>query len=305
MGRAVAIEGNVVIAGANRENGNQGAVYRYDCTGVTTPATCPQRDKLVADVRSTNDEFGWSVAISGLRVLVGARRATTSSGSEAGEAHLFICPSAGAACNAGAADLLTASDGAASDQFGFSVDIQGTMAFVGAHQADTNLGAVYVFDCSSLPCSEEDKFVANDSATGDFFGRSISMSGDRVLIGTGSQNVDVGAAYLFDCASIPCTQLTKINASDAASGDNFGEEVRLLGSTALIRSSPDTPTLDAGAAYLFDCGSLPCTEEAKLVASDGAAGDFYGLGLGLSSSLIAVGAGRDDSEQGSAYIYRR
>jgi len=74
---------------------------------------------------------------------------------------------------------VTASERLASSNFGFSVSVSGSMALVGAHHEDIggneNQGSAYLFDCTSLPCSQVDKLVASDGASGDLFGFSVSL----------------------------------------------------------------------------------------------------------------------------------
>ena len=95
---------------------------------------------------------------------------------------------------------LTASDGAASDWFGFSVSISGDIAIVGAYKDDSGQGSTYVFVRSGTTWTEQQKLTASDGAASDSFGRSVSISGDTAIIGAFGDDDDgsnSGSAYVF------------------------------------------------------------------------------------------------------------
>jgi len=105
---------------------------------------------------------------------------------------------------------LTASDKAAYDGFGTSVSISGDRALVGASNSDpggtSNAGAAYVFTrASNGTWTEEAKLVASDKKSGDYFGISVSLSGDRALVGAYTSDPggtsEAGAAYVFNFAT--------------------------------------------------------------------------------------------------------
>ena len=160
--------------------------------------------------------------------------------------------------------------------------------------------------------TEDDKIVAGDAAAGDQFGESVTVSGTTVVVGArldddaGSQS---GSAYVFDCSSFPCVQVSKLTASDAAAGDNFGTSVAVSGTTAVVGApNDDDAGTESGSAYYFDlsaCGAA-CTEDGKLTASDAALADNFGFSVAVSGTTAVVGAhGNDDggSSSGSAYYF--
>jgi len=212
---------------------------------------------------------------------------------------------------------LTSSDGDPGARFGCSVSLSGSLALVGAYFDDiggnSGQGSAYLFDCSSLPCSQLDKLTASDGATIDWFGNSVSLSGSMALVGAYQDDiggiVNQGSAYLFDCASLPCSQIDKLTASDRAANDNFGISVSLDGSLALVGAYRDDigGNGDQGSAYLFDCASLPCSQIDKLTAFDGDSDDQFGVSVSFCGSLALVGASSDNiggnSNQGSAYLF--
>ena len=95
---------------------------------------------------------------------------------------------------------LTASDGAAGDNFGWSVAISGDLAVIGAIEEDdggSESGAAYVFDVTTG--SQLFKLTASDATAGDRFGKSVAVSGNTAIIGarTDDRGKDSGSAYVF------------------------------------------------------------------------------------------------------------
>jgi hypothetical protein len=98
---------------------------------------------------------------------------------------------------------LTASDGAESDNFGWSVSISGDYAVVGAYGDDDKgsaSGSAYVFVRSGTTWTEQQKLTASDGASTDFFGHSVSISGDTAIVGADGNDdkgINSGSAYVF------------------------------------------------------------------------------------------------------------
>ncbi len=219
-------------------------------------------------------------------------------------------------------DKLLASDGAAGDDFGYSVGISGNTAIVGAlgdDDAGSRSGSAYLFDLSdpSNPIQTY-KLNAGNADADDLFGCSVALSGSTALVGA-SDSDDAGSlsgsAYLFDVAT--GTQIAKLTASDAAAGDEFGFAVAISGELVIVGvhydddACPSDPSCNSGSAYLYDF-SDPCNIiEIKLTASDSAAGDSFGYSVALSGTTAIVGAyGNDDAcpadhhcNSGSAYLF--
>jgi len=313
LGYSVSLSGTLALVGAYFDevgaNSTQGSAYIFDCSSLP----CILRDRLIAPDGAPNDRFGSSVSLHGFMALVGALGDDIGANSIQGSAYLFDCSSFPCVLQ----DKLVASDGDSGDAFGNSVSLYGSLALIGAHQDDVDLqvdrGSVYLFDCSSLPCSEVNKIIATDGVAAGRFGGSVSLHGSWALIGSpGDQvgaNFEQGSAYLFDCSAFSCNLQDKLNASDGAAFDFFGWSVSFDGSSALVGSYRDDVegNTDQGSAYLFDCSALPCTHRAKLIAPDGAGHDFFGRAVSLSGSFALVGAHQDDVganlNQGSAYLF--
>jgi len=214
--------------------------------------------------------------------------------------------------------MFTSQDGAASDQFGASVAISQSIVVVGApkHNIEgrSDQGAAYVFDCSSASCSLLGKLVASDGEASDQFGFSVDLFGSTIIVGSpyhvAPGNVDEGATYVFDCSSSfsSCIEASKLKASDGEADSAFGYSVGIFESTIVVGAVDHDAggTYNQGSAYVFDCSlSLySCNETSKLVSSDGIAQDHFGISVGISGSLIVIGAAyQDTSNQGAAYVF--
>ena len=104
-------------------------------------------------------------------------------------------------------DTIIADDGVADDYFGGSVSLSGNRAMVGARGDNSLTGAVYVFEFNGTNWIQVDKLTADDEASGDEFGNSISLQGDRVLIGSPRDDDNAfnsGAVYLFEFDGMSC-----------------------------------------------------------------------------------------------------
>jgi len=261
------------------------------------------------------DSFGFSVAISGDYALVGALYDDVGANNDQGSAYVFVRSGSSWTQQ----DKLTASDGAASDNFGNSVAISGDYALVGANGdnsgANLNQGSAYVFVRSGSSWTQQDKLTASDGAANDLFGRSVAISGNYALVGASFDDVgadtDQGSAYIFVRSGSSWTQQAKLTASDGAGSDRFGESVAISGDYALLGAFNDDVggDTDQGSAYVFVRSGSSWTQQAKLTASDGAAFDSFGSSVAISGNYALLGALSDDiggdTDQGSAYVFVR
>jgi len=210
---------------------------------------------------------------------------------------------------------LTASDAAGGDLFGRSVSISGDYAIVGAHgndDAGSISGSAYIFVRDGESWTEQAKLTASDAAAFDFFGSSVSISGDYAIVGAWADDAS-GSAYIFVRVGESWTEQAKLTASDAAVGDRFGESVSISGDYAIVGVRGDDDAGNAsGSAYIFVRVGESWTEQAKLTASDAAADDGFGWSVSISGNDwgndAIVGALDDDdggSRSGSAYVFVR
>jgi hypothetical protein len=213
FGAAAAISGDTIVIGDYNTPGNQaiGAAYVFEKPpGGWVNAT--ETAKLTASDGAANDSFGWSVAMDGDRVLVGAPQ-DDDLGDDSGSAYIFEMPPGGWV-NMTETVKLTAVGGVASENFGESVSIVADMALIGLPQywsGGIGAGCAFVFDGSSWV--EEARLLPSDGEAYDGYAHSLCLSGDHVVIGAtewdynpgGVQGRVVGAMYVFaylsDCNS--------------------------------------------------------------------------------------------------------
>jgi hypothetical protein len=201
FGSSVAISGATAIVGADLDDdagSASGSAYLFD---VSDPCNPVEIAKLTASDAAAGDIFGFSVALSGTTVIVGAW-GNADAGTRSGSAYLFDVSDP---CNPVEIAKLTASDAAYDDQFGWSVAISGATTLVGAYKDDdagNRSGSAYLYDFSD-PCNIiETKLTASDAASWNEFGTSVAISGSTALVGA-PRNDGVGSAYLFGFCLFP------------------------------------------------------------------------------------------------------
>ena len=287
FGSSVAISGSTAVIGAPDSNVAPGAVYVFVHSG----DAWSQQAELTADDGAENDSFGWSVAISGSTVVVGAW------GKNEGAGALYVFVRSGTAWSQQAE--LTADDGGTDNSFGRSVAISGSTVVAGASAKD----AAYVFARSGGAWSQQADLTAADSSPGGIFGSSVAISGSTAVIGAPLNTSATGAAYVFARSGGAWSQQAELTAADGSAGDVFGSGVAISGSTAVVGASGKNT--DAGAAYAFVRSGTAWSQQAELTADDGAEFDQFGESVAVSGSTAAVGANFKDSGTGTVYVFAR
>ena len=298
---------------------------RVDDTGAAYPLTIDpffQQAKLTASDGATNDAFGFSVAVSGDKVVVGAPVDTIGANATQGSAYVFVAPPGGFPGALTEIAKLTASDGAANDAFGSSVAVSGDAVVVGAPgdnvDADAFQGSAYVFVAPpggfAGALTETAKLTASeDGLANDAFGTSVAVSGGTVVVGANGANSFQGSAYVFVTPpggfAGALTETAKLTASDGLASDAFGTSVAASGGTVVVGANGANSF--QGSAYVFVAppggfvGAL--TESARLTASDGLANAAFGASVAVSGDTIAVGAPLaeigGEADQGAAYVF--
>jgi len=315
FGAAVAVDGDIAIVGAPDDedpNGSEGgSAYVY----VRSGGTWTEQEKLVPGDGDGGDGFGTSVAVDGSTAVVGAPNDEDPNGTDGGSAYVFV-QSGGSWSQE---TKLAAGDGAGGDLFGWTVDIDGDTAVVGARDATTqdpnlgtvNAGATYVYTRSGTSWSLQEKLLVSDQPNDDMVS-SVAIDGNTLVVGDGGDSEtggDVsGAAYVFTRSSGNWSQPTKFTAGDNDKDDNFGTSVDIDGDT-VVAGAPGEESSDgkfAGAAYVFvrDSGNWP--QEAKLTAGTRDSGDQFGDAVAVYGDTVVVGVPSDeDPDSGSAHVFTR
>jgi hypothetical protein len=306
-----------------------------------------QQAYLKATNTGAGDIFGVAVAISGDTALIGApgesSAATGVNGNQAsnaasnsGAAYVFVRENGIWSFQA----YLKASNTGADDRFGSPVALSGDTAVIGAPDEDSaatgvngnqasntapDSGAAYVFVRSGSSWSQQAYLKASNTQGGDFFGRSVAISGNMVVVGAHFEDSDAtgvngnqasnaasasGAAYVFVRSGTSWSQQAYLKASNSGDGDNFGRAVAVSGSLIAVGAPGEDSAANrvdgnqasneannAGAVYVF--GRLPLTnswtQRAYLKASNAGAGDGFGGSVALSGNTLVVGAPEEDS----------
>jgi hypothetical protein len=153
------------------------------------------------------------------------------------------------------------------------------------------------------------KLVENDGLSKNYFGISVSISGDNAIVGACNSETNSGSAYIFIRDGATWTQTSKLLPSDGEIGDQFGNSVSISGDTAIVGAhSNDYKGDRSGSAYIFIRDGAGWTQTSKLVADDGAEWDEFGMSVSISGDTAIVGACFDDDNDirsGSAYIFTR
>ncbi len=309
---SVSMSDDVVVVGATAEEvqglSSAGAAYVFLRSGTTW---C-QQARLTEPVPGGGAWFGWSVAIEGDTIVVGAQNDEHPGGIAAGTAFVFVWSGSSWELQ----DSLTASDAGDEDNFGASVAISGDTIIVGSdYQGIDHLGAAYVFVRSGTVWSQQAKLVASDGADTDGFGKSVRISGDTVLVGANLDDhsglVQAGSAYVFVRSGTLWSEVDKLTAPDAAAGDFFGESLAMDSGTALVGAFGADPTgvSFAGKAYIYRKVGEFWSHQQTLVAPDPSEEDYFGFGVALDGDALAIGApgweASGSTSEGSTYIFGR
>lgn len=304
FGSVLAVSGDTVVVGARTEQSNatgvnpgaaaeannfgsgSGAAYVF----VRSGSVWSQQAYIKASNTGLGDHFGWSVAISGDVIVVGApaeasRAKGVNSGPAAeaddgrvasGAAYIFV--RSGSVWSQQA--YLKASNTGYFDAFGTSVAVDGNTVVVGAVREDSSAtgvnpgaaaeadnstvaaGAVYVFERTGSVWSQDAYIKASNSDSLDTFGSAVAIEGDTLLVG----------------AALEDSSASGVNPGAAAEADNSAN--------------------GAGAVYVFARSGSGWSQEAYVKASNTDSGDvfdFFGGSLALSGDTMVVGAQQEDS----------
>jgi hypothetical protein len=348
VGISTSISGNYCIVGAKNESEdalggntlqNSGSAYIFERDG---SGNWPQAQKIVASDRTTYGDFGGSVAISGNYAIVGSKDHAldvngSNSMSQAGAAYLFERNGSGTWVQV---QKLQAADRTINDQFGIRVAISGNYAIVSSIYEDEDAnggntvdqaGSVYIFErAGNGTWSQVQKIVAADRATLDWFGTSLAISNDKLVVGVSQEREDAngnntivgaGSAYFFERNGAGIwNQVYKVVASDRDVNDQFGASVAISNNKAVIGAysededqNGNNTLAGAGSAYIFERNGVGAWSEVqKITASDRGISDEFGVAVALDGDhclLTAYGDGEDANggnplaQAGSAYVF--
>ncbi len=264
-----------------------------------------QQAELIASDGAANDNFGYSVSVSGSTALIGAPNHTVNGHADQGAAYVFVQNGS----TWSQQQELTASGGGLDNAFGTSVALNGSTAVIGAAFRFSQAGAAYVFVQSGSTWSEQAKLTPSDGVLGDFFGFSVAMSSGTVVVGspfhTVGSNQQQGAAYVYTQSGSTWSQQAELTSSDGAPDDFFGWSVAVSGSTAMVGALYHNS--NQGAVYVFVQSGSTWSQQQELTCSDPTGGDTFGVSVAMNSSTALIGAQGhmvgSNQGQGAAYVF--
>jgi len=203
-------------------------------------------------------------------------------------------------------------DNLSSDEWEVNATLDADTILAGSYQSDIGgmqrAGMVTVFERVDATWSSTAELVSPDPADNDLFGYAVSADGESALIGVpGDDDAGdgSGSAYVFTRSGGEWSLEATLLPSDGAAGQGFGTAVSLDGDTAVVSAPGDDSSAEnAGAAYVFVRGDTGWEQTAKLVASDGAEGDWFGWAVALAGDVALVSAPRnDDAGDNAGTVY--
>jgi hypothetical protein len=276
MGVGVGLSGDTAVFGDGGASFAEGAVHVYTRSGTVWSF----EDRLEALDGSQGDFFGRALAFDGSTIVVGAFWDDTLAGVDAGSVYVF--ERTGTTWTEEA--HLFASDGAAGDRFGYSVDVDGDTIAVGATHNDgafTDTGAVYVFLRSSGTWTEQAKLGATGAVMNEQLGVRVCLDADTIVAGgddNGTNFLGMDVAYVFGRSGNLWAQEDRIDTRFAALA---------LEGDSLALGDPDTGT---GSVALYRRFGTSFAPSHQLVAGGLIAGDRFGYGLDFDGDTLAVSA---------------
>ena len=307
LGHTLALDGTVLAVGSpfdDRGGADSGVVGIYDAgTGALLHA-------LGNPVPSKESYFGWSVAVSGSRVVAGAPE-DDSGENDTGIAYVYDL---GAAVPDEPELVLENPHPGRDDTFGWSVAIDGDHVVVGVPEGDSgemDAGCVYVYDLASITPGVPVLRLENPNPGGENFGVSVAISGNRVVVGAAPDDGggDSCRAFVYDLTSeTPGTPVLVLADATPAANDHFGLMVDISGTmVAVAAPQEDTGAQNAGACYLYDvAGSTPTLPVVTVFNPAPALNDTFGASLALDGQRLIAGSHLDDNggtDNGRAYVF--
>jgi hypothetical protein len=253
------------------------------------------------------DQFGFSVAIHGDTAVVGAIKTDATN---TGEVHVFVRQNGTWRPQA---RLASAGIGKG---FGYSVAIHGDTIVVGKIDDYLNAGpgSAHVYVRNGSTWSYQAKLSAPDGARDDYFGDSVAISGNTIVVGAPwddtAKYVDLGSAHVFVRSGTSWTRQAMLVPAGGGNGDNFGGSVAISGHTVVV-GAPQTRNAGPGAAYVFVRNATTWSQEARLTASDAKTAAWFGESVALTTAEDRVVVGAPfarvgaSTYEGAAYLFAR
>lgn len=293
MGSSVAIDADTAVSGIpyfeNSAASNSGAALVF----VRSTRTWSEQQLIVPSYVDANDQFGYSVALSGDTLVIGSPKEDSNStgistlensnDSAPDSGAVFVYTRSGSTWSLEA--YIKASNNMPNNQFGYSVALDGDTLVVGAPFEDGNQTSVTNTDSTASPTDYTSQY-------------------------------DSGAVYVFKRSGTTWTQDAYIKSANNTGGFNFGKHLAIDGSTVVVgvpdedsnqatitngtTASSDTSLEDSGAAFVYlKDGSGNWAQQAYIKASNNDSYDSFGSAISISGDTVVIGAPNEDSNSQS------
>jgi len=330
FGGSIALEGDTLVVGATGEDGDvnstannpndnaisTGAVYVFRRNG----ASWIQEAYIKASDSTSDCGFGYSIALSGDILAIGAYRENVGSALDAGAVYIYKRSGS----NWDFQTRLTHENYKSYDEFGTRIALSDNTLVVGV----PNVGAVFVYTQNNNEWSQEAYLQASNAHLSDDFGYAISFSGNKLAVGAPLEDGDVnstvatpndkstdsGAVYIFSRNSSVWSQEAYIKAVNTGSHDHFGDSVSIHDNVLAVgapeeegdanstKFSYNNHATGAGAVYVFTQDNSSWTQKAYLKASNVDNFDFFGSGVAISGDTVIVAAYEDGDNNSTAAV---
>jgi hypothetical protein len=245
--------------------------------------------------------FGDNIAFSGDYAIMGDTASDTGPTNSRGAAYVYTHD----ADNWQRQAKVTPSRRTDGDAFGSDCAVSGEDLVSGAPGDDNFTGAAYVFKRIGNIWAQQSKLTSLDGNEGDFFGLSVSISGDFILVGANRVHVDdaqfVGAAYIFRRDGENWTQEAKLTAADAGENHTFGTSVSISNEHAAVGAVNSTFIGPSSGVYLFRRENSGWNDLTKLTSST--SGKRFGSSVAGHEQTVIVGDPSANADHGAGYIF--
>ncbi len=301
FGWSVAQDGDVIAIGDPSENGeiglDHGAAYVYRFDGFEWLFEA----RLQADDAVPFDRFGEAVQIEGDSLIVASPDADGTFDNE-GRVYVFTRVDGVWTQTQTIAPSLPLAD----KRFGVALSLdQGTLAIGHGDLSTTSEKDVCVYVLEDGAWVEQARLTPTDNTARDSFGRAVSVSGDRLVVGAEAARgvaIRSGAAYVYTRTAGVWSSPREVSASDGTADDSFGAAVALHGTLLVVGApldDPQSPGDDRGSAYVFGWDGVNWVEQAKLTGDADFQRSYFG-------QIVAAAPGQAwvFAESGGATVYQ-
>jgi hypothetical protein len=298
FGWTVSISGNYAIVGSYGDdvgaNTDQGSASIYQLTG----GTWVLMQKITDPGGAAGDFFGWTVSVSGNYTITGAYGDDDFAGADQGSVSIFQFNGS----NWILMNKLTDAAGAANDRFGISVSVSGSYAIAGAYtddvgaNADQGSASIYQYNGSNWVLMN--KITDATGAASDNFGRSVSISGNYVIVGALNDDVganpDQGSASFFQFNGVNWVVMQKVTDAAGSLSDFFGVSVSISGNYAIVGAFADDvgTNVNYGSSTIYQRMGMGWTKLQFVTDPGGNSADFLGIEISIdgNNKRFLVGA---------------